>query len=171
MTILFAIDPGLSSGVARGEFSDTEPLVITDQWQTGGGVKGFVDKFAAELYDQRAIIVCEKFIPRPNEGFNHTLKSIEPMRIEGWCVGTGIMPDYPHERWQQPAQRLFMGGDDHDDRVKRANEFLKKHGLYRTGSQLGQPDGDDANSATLHAIAFIRSIRHLASLRVYFKDD
>lgn len=42
MKTLISIDPGKSTGIAVGTYSDTEPFKLTHVFQIEGGVEGFV---------------------------------------------------------------------------------------------------------------------------------
>lgn len=192
-TTLVTIDPGLSTGVAIGTFSDTEPYNRTHAFQIEGGLRGFLDNFWFEydymyadyrlevggtydcrydVEDEMPVFVAEKFTPRAGQGFSHTLASTEPLRIEGALIALNLMPDYQkaegNARWQQPAQQYFCGGSGVTEKRKRAKAFLKEHGLYLTGKDVGQKDAEDAISATLHALAYMRSMKHMPTLRYYF---
>jgi hypothetical protein len=56
------------------------------------------------------------------------------------------------------------------DKKKLSRAFLKDHGLYTTGSQVGMKDADDVISATLHGIAWLRRQRHMPTLRALFGE-
>lgn len=44
MKTLISIDPGLSTGIAVGTYSDTEPFKLTHAFQIEGGVEGFLQR-------------------------------------------------------------------------------------------------------------------------------
>ena len=46
MKTLISIDPGMSSGIAIGTYSDTEPYKLTHCFQVKGGVEGFLKSVA-----------------------------------------------------------------------------------------------------------------------------
>lgn len=190
MTTLVVIDPGLSSGICVGEYSDTEPFQPTHAFQIEGGLTGFFRDFkvqkdfeygmndlwirntCVDMWDRDAVqFVCEKFTPRQSL----TLKSAEPLRIEGALVQMGIVPDYvqgeKNPQWQHPPAQYFCGGQSLTEKKKRSREFLKKHDLHLTGKMVGCKDADDAISARLHAFAFMRRIRHMPTLRYYFGEE
>jgi TorA maturation chaperone TorD len=81
-------------------------------------------------------------------------------------VGLGVED---HIEWGEPSMQYFMGGVDLKDRKKRAREFLRENDLYLTGSMMGQKDADDAISAELHAIAWLRRKRHMPTLQALFR--
>lgn len=216
MKTLISIDPGKSSGIAVGTYSDTEPYKRTHAFQIEGGLVGFKknfrrsegedwsgfysttvwvgdrntfdtyreEQFICPHWDSdddcecpyshnvaETTIICEKFTPRQAL----TLDSVEPLRIEGYLVGTGVMPDYvqgkPNTLWNQPIQQYFSGGYDLKSRKKAAYDFLRKHDLYLTGKQVGCKDAHDAMSATLHAISWLRRQHHEPTLRAYWPDE
>lgn len=198
---LISIDPGLSSSVVIGTYSDTEPYRRTHAFQFGDGLRGFMnevkhytdtDGFSdayGETYfsvkdfylwyvkgSNNVTFICEKFTPRPNPaGGGLALKSAEPLLCEGFLVSAGVMPYYSHEPkadnslWRAPSQMYFSGGKNLSERKKLARLWRIKHGLHLTGKDVGQPDSDDANSATMHAISYLRAIRHSPTLEHYFK--
>lgn len=193
MQTLISLDPGLSSGIAIGTYSATEPYQRTHAFQIEGGLSGFLENsrvsengYGDKLFYVRHLgvaadicfgeeggltVICEKFTPRQSL----TLASAEPLRIEGALVAQGVMPDYtPGKKnplWCQPAQQYFSGGTDLKTRKKAAYDFLRKHGLYLTGKQVGCKDAHDAMSATLHAISWLRRQRHEPTLKHYFKEN
>lgn len=166
MTYLLSIDPGLSSGVALGTYSATEPYRRVGAWQPRGGTLGFSEWWAREgQYLEPNEIICERFSTR--QPLSHD--AAEPLRVEGWLVGEGIMPPYPGSGWVEPAEMYFMAAPSDPLRVKKkkAQDFLKRHGLWATGKAYGHADGADVNSATLHAIALLRTRRHAPTLGAY----
>lgn len=165
MTALLSIDPGLSSGIALGTYSPTEPYRRIASWQPRQGALGFVDWWRTERpeYDE---IVCERFTVR--QPLAHD--AAEPLRVEGWLIGEGIMPPYPAPGWQEPSSMYFMANLSDPLRVKRrkAQDWLKRFGLWTTGKQFTHTDGADVNSATLHAIVAMRRSDHRPTLNAYF---
>lgn len=191
MKTLITIDPGKSSGVTIGTYSDTEPYKRTHAFQIEGGLMGFKDnfRFFYRSFTQRLTVgqgrnialqmsrspdlftvVCEKFIPRQAL----TLDAAEPLRIEGYLVGTGVLPDYipgkKNPQWQPPSAQYFTGGEGLADKKKRARLWRLEHGLHLTGKDVGCPDADDANSATMHAIAYMRKW-HKPTQQAYFGGE
>lgn len=109
-------------------------------------------------------VIAEKFTPRPNEKFNLTLKSVEPLRCEGVLVDRGLLPDYDPKvkEWRQPKDQYLVGGKDLVDKKKRLHAFLKDTGFYVTNKQF--PDSppkdqaDDARSSIGHGINYIARV-------------
>ena len=212
MTALISIDPGMSSGIAVGTYSDTEPFQLTHVFQIEGGLKGFVKNVRYIVHDygdygslfvsreqfnlwdtlypvcdcvsddcscplvvreELGEVICEKFTPRPNGKGGLTLASVEPLRIEGHLVGSGIMPDYPDKAWRQPSSQYFMcptRGVTLPEKKKAANKWLRENGFYFTGKDVGCKDADDARSATLHALSYLRKF-HRPTQEKYFKEE
>lgn len=214
MTTLISIDPGMSSGIAVGTYSDTEPFQLTHVFQIEGGLKGFVknvrlieEEYALwgslhigrksfnlwdtlysgcvcgsedddcdcpfDVEEEYGDVICEKFTPRPNGKGGLTLASVEPLRIEGHLVGSGVMPDYPDKAWRQPSSQYFMcptRGVTLPEKKKSANKWLRENGFYFTGKDVGCKDADDARSATLHALSYLRKF-HRPTQEKYFKGE
>lgn len=169
---VLSIDPGKSTGIALGVFSETEPYRLRNVAQWEGGLirlrdefnrtRGRLDESLATLFglsgvrvQDRWTTICEKFTPLQNQGFNLTLDAVEPLRCEGWLVGEGWMPDYPDPTWRRPASMYKYGGKSLPEKKKRAYAFLKDSGMHITGTTVGQPDAFDARSATLHGISYV----------------
>lgn len=171
------IDPGMSTGVCLFDWSDEFGFRVVMRWQFQGGAEAlrmFLTHHGLEVRGWNQMyfqgepldnLIVEKFTPRTHEGFSLTLKSVEPLRGEGVLIGMGLNA---HISWRQPSQQYFSGGDSLPDKKKRSREFLKLHDFYITGKPLGQKDADDAISATLHSIAWLRSIKHMPTLRELF---
>lgn len=169
---LISVDPGVSSGIVFGHWGTAKALVIDGQYQISGGLEGVMEFFTENRAEFRSsTVVAEKFTPRSGQGFSHTLKSVEPLRVEGALIALNLMPSYPDPRWRQPSAQYFTGGSDPKDRKRRSREFLKEHGLYLTGKSVGQPDADDAISATLHLFGYALQTKHIPTLKKYFKED
>lgn len=206
MRTLVTIDPGLSSGVTIGTYSETEPYQRTHAFQIEGGLKGFLERFrhkyrsdtyfthvrsvkgpglahheddffhASEGPDPEVEFIVEKFTPRPNGGGSGLkLSTVEPLRIEGALIALGVVDDYVQGRqnpqWVQPHAQYFSGGKSLPEKKKASREFLKAHDLHLTGKMVGCKDADDAISATLHSIGYMRKIGHVPSLRYYFPEE
>lgn len=173
MTKIIAVDPGVSTGIAMGQLGSNTPLRITGQYQVGGGLTGFLSFFEDNRREFRSsAVVAEKFTPRSGGGFSHTLKSVEPLRIEGALIALNLLPDYDKAsaHWQQPTAQYFAGGADLKERKARSREFLRRSNAYATGKVVGQKDADDAISATLHLFAYARGQHHIPTLTKYFRN-
>jgi len=171
-TYILSFDPGKSSGIAYGKVGVGTPYELIERWQFSGGLSGllgWMDRYP-DVFDYPLcppadeddhVIISEKFVPLQGKGFAQTLDSTEPLRCEGALVARYYMPDYPDPRWRRPAEMYLYGGSDLTEKKKRARMFLKDHGILTTGKNVGQPDGDDANSAIWHGISYAaRVLKH-----------
>lgn len=206
MKTLISIDPGMSTGVVVGAYSDDQPFKLTHAFQFEGGVEGFLaevhvsDDFIAgrrELvvsnrvippgeqfapphtyhpldhidFDQEqqvidGVVIAEKFTARGSgNGFSYRTEALEPLRVEGAILAMGLDPE-----WCSPAQQYFAGGKGAEAK-KRAHTWLKDNGLYISPKSVGCKDANDARSAALHAIAYLRRIQHMPTLKHYFGGE
>lgn len=164
------IDPGRSTGIVWGSYSDTQPWTREGFAQIPDGVAGVVKWVSENKWSRKYEWGSEKFIPLSGNEFSHTLGSVEPLRVEGALIALGLLPaEYPAPQWQRADQQYFCGGDNVREKRKRSKAWLKEHGLYLTGRSVGQKDAEDVISATLHALSWARK-HHEPSQRFYFPD-
>lgn len=184
---LISLDPGMSTGLVVGTYSDTEPFKLTHAFQIGGGVAGFLrnvrtyengyrDRILRVLSGRDYLsfgeggstVLVEKFNARgsANAGFSYTTASLEPLRVEGAILALGIEPI-----WVQPSQQYFNGGKNKAEKKKRQHAWLKTNGFAIMPKDVGAADADDARSACAHAISWLRRQRHEPTLKHYFKED
>lgn len=176
-----SIDPGMSNGACLFSWGTEQDEFFKqeDLWQFPGGAPGlaqFLDAMEVRVLHGHPMIgstlltrlVVEKFTPRSGGEFALTRKSAEPLRGEGVLIGRGLLRFID---WGEPSQQYFMGGATLPEKKKRSREFLKLYGLYVTGSMIGQKDADDAISAELHAIAWLRRKRHMPTLVELFTPE
>ena len=162
-----ALDPGVSSGWAEFKLPTDWPIEIVAVGQATGGLDGIkptLHNVDAGFYN---LVVCEKFVPLAGGGFSHTLKSVEPLRIEGALEYAKDSAGIPIV-YQRPQEMYRYGGDNLAERKKKARAFLREHGLLQTGKMVGHKDADDANSALLHAFAYAVNSGHVPTMRHYF---
>lgn len=184
MKTLISIDAGKSTGIAVGTYSDTEPFKLTHAFQIEGGVEGFVrevDLFWSETrlpmnrfnvgtewwdadhIEDDLVFIAEKFNARgQGNGFSYTTESLEALRVEGAIIAKGLDPI-----WCQPAQQYFAGGESASS-TTNAHRWLKANGLHVTGSDVGCKDANDARSAILHCISYLRRTGHKPTIEKYF---
>lgn len=183
-----SIDPGMSNGACLFTFGDDEPFTPIKLWQFPRGAEGlrlwaeYVElepKYRlGHLHGEAPIsalysgahldaLVVEKFTPRQNEEFKLTQDSVEPLRGEGALIGRGLGPLI---QWAEPSQQYFIGSPDLPKAEKRklSKAFLETNGLKIVGSMVGNKDAEDAISAELHAIAWLRRQRHMPTMRALF---
>lgn len=201
MKTLISIDGGMSTGIAVGTYSDTEPYTLTDAFQIEGGVEGFlrtvsyytVDDDFSNAYGETffsvdtmrgfegfvhwltvtfdddgtsdTVFIAEKFTARGGANqFAYRTEALEPLRIEGAILALGIDPT-----WVSPQHMYFADGDSKSP-VTNAHRWLKEHGLYVTGKDVGCKDANDVRSAILHSVSWLRRQKHLPTLEKYFKE-
>lgn len=161
-----AVDPGMSNGLCEFAWADDAPFMAVHNFQFTGGASN-LERVVRKLSTDRNydVLVVEKFTPRQNEGFSLTRESVEPLRGEGVLIGLGLEHLI---QYAEPHQQYFMGGEDLREKKRRSREFLKQHGIYLTGKSVGQPDANDAISAQLHAISWLRRQRHMPTIEALF---
>lgn len=167
---LMAIDPGQATGIAIGRSTEHEPMEVIYTAIVPFGVQGFIDwlettkegrvitemdcmKNYPDMYaevDFHLDVVCERFHLRGGK----FAPDLEPLRIEGVVIDRfGNIVN-----WHDPADKGLVG-----------DEFLKEHGFWVTGSQVGHTDGRDANDALLHLFARAMRMRHHPTLKAYWR--
>lgn len=182
---VLSIDPGLSSGVALGKFSDTKPYSLVDGWQFDRGVQGMIDwlythlehdpdfagggrwdfgmregPYIKYLEHGRLDWVCERFVPLAGRGFSLTVDAMEPVAIEGALMALGIIDRNDPTRMKRANEQYFVGGKTKPEKRKRLKRFLKATDNYRFGKDLGAPDNEDFVSAVAHGISYVMRVLH-----------
>ena len=169
---LLAIDPGLSTGITLGVYSDEVPYIRTHYWQVEGGTHAFCDWYEehdggmVDVVDHLVTLfgpdgggqtrhvdfekVVEKFILNPA---NPYAADLTPVEIEGALIAFG---ENPH--WQNRSDKSMV-----KDRVLREND------LWLTGKQVGCRDARDVNDATIHSLVHMMRKRHIPTIQHYFK--
>lgn len=170
---LLAVDGGESTGLAMFQFSETKPAELIRYAQVEDGIAGF--KRWLDNYDWPRVdfVVQEAFTPLQNSGFSLTRKSVTPLLIEGALVMAGLIQPYEAKspQHQRPAEMYFTGGRDLADKKKRAHKWLKEHGLYVTGKDVGCKDANDVRSALLHGVVWFRKQKHRATIERWFPPN
>lgn len=176
---LLAFDPGKSSGIVLGAYTDTEPYVPCRVWQPQNGVQGLLDWHDESEggigYLGRPDVTCisEKFIPRPGGGFGQSLDSTIPLVGEGVLIALGYMGPYDpkDKRWSVPQNQYRFGGKDKAEKRKLARAFLKKNGLYAAPKEVGCKDSEDVMSATLHSLYYMTTVlKHKPTWEAYYSE-
>lgn len=151
MTTVLAYDPGLTTGWAKGTFTDTEPLTLLGAGNIG--YDWFVDgTFTSRVRSDFSAdhVVVEQFILRDNE-FKADLTGVRVEGILEWWYHPII--------WRPPSKKAQV-----------PDQVLKDHGLWQTGKSVNWEDGRDANDAIIHMLGYVAfDLRHLPTLRRYFK--
>jgi hypothetical protein len=148
MKHLISFDPGKSTGIALGTYSEVEPYELVQVWQTQNGLSGVLDWLGEHygMYDEHA--VSESFILRKTP----FMPDVEPLRIEG-----ALTVMYPDIVWQQPSDKHHV-----------PDNILKKHGMWQTGKKLNHVDGRDGNDAIIHGITFLKKLGHVPTIKKYW---
>jgi hypothetical protein len=165
-----AVDPGQSTGVALGRWSEDKPLEVIYTGIIPFGTQGFVEwlnttnngKAITEMdcmknfpdeydnIDYHLDVVCERFRLR---GGTFT-PDLEPLRIEGVLIdrfGSVV-------HWQEPSDKTLVG-----------DKFLRENDLWVTGKDVGHTDGRDANDALMHLFARALKMRHYPTIDAYWR--
>lgn len=191
---LISFDTGMSTGIAVGEYSDTEPYRLIKAFQIEGGVEGFIRQvrfYRTPNKGEKGLVkylsvgdfsstegppllhgnpgdvtfIAEKFTSRgTGNNFAYRTDALEPLRVEGAMLALGINPE-----WVSPQQLYFAGGESKSP-VTNAHRWLKENGLHVTGKDVGCKDANDARSAILHSVAWLRRQKHSPTLKKYFKE-
>ena len=174
-THILAFDPGKSSGISQAMLTEDGHLEFIGTWQVSGGAVGLKRWLLSTgnlgSYNDFHVI-AEKFIPFGIKGANYTVDSLEPLVGEGVLIALDYLPawDKSEPQWQVASKQYMYGGKTKVEKRKLAKEFLKKHGWYLTGKNVGQPDAEDAISARLHVIYYItHTLRHKPFWDRYFE--
>lgn len=154
--VLVSIDPGMETGIFIGHFSSRTPLTPVGWVQVQGGFDG-VERWIDEspLIDIAQRVVFERFTPRPMER-SYKRDELEALVIEGL-----VRRVRKHELHFQPPTAMNLGGEP-----QAARKLLKKLNWWQTGRMVGSGDANDANAATLHAIAHMRHIKHAPTIEM-----
>lgn len=156
-----SIDPGRATGFAIGRYDDVTPWTLDEVWMTHDGILGFADWYWARWHgtvaETTTTSIMETFVLRDN-GF---LASLDGVEIIGFAKGCGFI-----RRWQPRTAKSFSRTDP-----KAADKLLKVHGLWHTGKQVGHKDGRDVNDAIIHALAYMKHIKHGPSMLKYFGEE
>jgi hypothetical protein len=150
MTHLLTIDPGVTTGIALGKFDEHQAYERVAFWAVKEGLEGFIHWYHAEAPIEALMgrWVAERFVLRDNDFVANT----EPLRIEGAMEAFGLHPIYQLRT----------------DKALAKDQVLKDAGLWVTGKMCGHTDGRDVNDATIHALAYLKKLRHIPTLRRYW---
>lgn len=176
------IDPGVMTGACLFTYNEEMPFTILKLWQFPGGADAirqflineniYVDDWMKIKMGRFPVVdidslIVEKFTPRPDERFNLTLDAVEPLRGEGVLIGRGFGDLI---QWREPSQQYYIGPPSQklEDKRKASRKFLETHNILPTGSWFGQKDANDAVSAILHSIGWLRKRKHIPTLMEFF---
>ena len=150
MRHLLALDPGRTTGMSIWQYDAETPLTLVGSGQIENGVEGFLEYLYPDpiKYMNWDVIVSESFVldgrtPNPD---------VTPLHIEG------ILESHAHRtgcllRFQRNNFKAHVD-----------NDLLKKFGLYIPGKP-------HAMDSMRHALAYMKTSRHMATLNHYFKVE
>lgn len=162
MTRLLSIDPGKNTGIALGEYSDTEPYRLLQRWQVHGGTAGFKRWWRRERPEYDALVI-EKFILAANE----FTADLTPVLIEG-VLDVLLEDETVQPVWQPRQAKGSLIGYPPSVKTKTQRQrfrfdFLDRFGLFAAGT-----DNDDSNDAITHSLVFLKSRQHIPTMRFYW---
>lgn len=200
MKTLISIDPGMSSAVVVGTYSDTEPYKLTHYFQITGGVEGFLDHVSYEWDGyHNSLFVCDPLaqIPLPagsayldkHEGHVNARDDITIL-VEKFTARGGANQGFAYRTkdleplriegailamglkptWVSPAQQYFSGGEGKAKKKQAQHKWLKESGLYVAPKDVGSADADDVRSAIAHSISYLRRTKHMPTINRYFPE-
>lgn len=193
MKTLISLDPGVSTGLIAGTYSDDTPFELTHAFQIEGGVEGFVKnvRMLRGDYGEYGTLAVGDLGLTPSPFFDLWEENFDGDPEE---VGTAIVEKFNARgsanagfsytsksleplriegaliamgvpiTWVQPPQQYFLPGKDKAEKKKRQHAWLKENGYYIAPKDVGCSDADDARSATAHAISWLRRQKHRPTL-------
>lgn len=175
MTSILWFDPGVSTGIQYGVFTENDPYEMRKIWQITNGVTGlrkWLHGGENTLFLHSDYVGAEKWIPRPMEGGSHTLESTLPLVLEGVLIEAEVIPEDGY--WQPAtAQTLATGGmATPAARRKQTDNLLREKGYWLTGKDVGAPDANDVNSTTRHILHFLcRTLKHKPTIEWLYGEE
>ena len=148
MPSLIAIDPGKSTGIIEGTYSENQPLEIMSKTVTHNGIQGFAEWYweGVPFWSHEPIWIVEDFTLRGSNDFVADLSGVE---IIGFLKGMAIPV-----HWQSRTLKHLV-----------PDLVLKHNGYWFTGKDVGHTDGRDCNDAAIHALAWLAKQKHEPTLR------
>jgi hypothetical protein len=147
MKKLIAFDPGKTTGMSIWNYDSETPLTLVGSGHIPGGVDGFLEYFypVSKTYPRWDVIVTESFVldgrtPNPDT---------TPLKIEG------ILESHAH----RTGTLIRLQRNNFKAHVD--NDMLKKFELYKPG----QPHAMDS---IRHALAYMKTSKHMPTLKHYF---
>ena len=141
---VMAVDPGKSTGIVIGEFYDDRDFSIirVQQFKHEYWMSNAYDILAT--YNEYApdTVVCEQFDLRPGNNFLADLTPVKINSVLEWEIGDIV--------WQTPAMAKTTMPDN----------VLKSLGFWPTGTDVSQPDANDARDAGRHLFLWAVTKRH-----------
>lgn len=149
---ILSLDPGLASGFALGEFSDTQPYTVVSHGVVDGGCEGFIDWVRPSCYlDIADVVVCERFV------IDGTHTGVWSPQIEGALMA--LSPTRVVWQLRSDKATLFgqkLAGDR--GQTERFN-WLRGQGFEGEGHTL---------DAVTHALVYLKRLEHKPTLRKFW---
>lgn len=149
--VIYAFDPGFATGMAVGEFSETEPLTLVQAAIFPYEDVRNLNRVVNRLDEMPAFVVAEQFVLNPGNEFTADLHACKVEGMLEMC--------FPEVHYRLRSTKSQVSDD-----------LLKEHGLWQTGADVDWEDGRDANDAIIHMLGFMAfDQEHLPTLRKYFR--
>lgn len=144
MQRVMAVDPGKSTGIVVGDFYDDREFSIihVQQFKYEHWTASAYDILATRNEFAPDIIVCEQFDLRSGNNFLADLTPVKINAVLEWEIGDIV--------WQTPAMA----------KTTMPDHVLKSLDFWPTGTDVSQPDADDARDAGRHLFLWAVTKRH-----------
>lgn len=141
---VMAVDPGKSTGIVVGDFHDDHgfSIIHVQQLKHEHWMSGVYDILTTRNEFAPDIVVCEQFDLRPGNNFLADLTPVKINSVLAWEIGDIV--------WQTPAMA----------KTTMPDHVLKSLGFWPTGTDVSQPDADDARDAGRHLFLWAVTKRH-----------
>jgi len=153
---ILSVDPGKATGIAYGYFDAKKPFELLDVAVVQGGARGLHEWIkSCNYYNLIDRVVSEIFIPDGSAGGRET--------VSPQCEGV-LIAHFDEIVWQKRADKTWGGMG-----AKNVDQRIKDLGLWVEGRDVNWTDGRDANDAIIHALQYLRTQRHMPTLRLIHK--
>lgn len=157
MPYILSVDPGKVTGIAYGYYDQKKPYELHEVAAVPDGARGLhkwiEDCNYFNLIDK---VVAEVFKPDGTAGGRET--------VSPQCEGV-LIAHFDEIVWQKRSDKTWGGMG-----AKVVDERLKELGLWHTGKEVRWTDGRDVNDAIIHALQYLRSIKHMPTIRMIHKE-
>lgn len=147
MAKIISFDPGGTTGAAIISYIDKTEPVLEEAFQIPDGLEGFIAWWIATDLSGIDEIVCESFTLRTGVKFPDLSPVYIIGALEAFEAGGRKIT------YQPPTSKPICSDD-----------LLRKIGFFTRGRQ-------HANDATRHAIIYLRSKRHLPTLKMCWPEE
>lgn len=159
MPYILSVDPGKVTGIAYGYYDDETPYSLVAVAAVNGGASGLNEWILNSVQENTVdTVVAEMFVPDGSPGGRET--------VSPQCEGVLIAHFHDvHTVWQSRSNKTWGGMG-----AKAVDKRLKELGLWHTGKEVRWSDGRDVNDAIIHALQYLRTIRHEPTLKMIHKE-